>query len=335
MNGIELSERYYIEFGKSVFEDQFPDVLPFLCFGIAGPGSECYGFDDSFSYDHDFGPDFCIFYPEDKLSSRQVFALERAYSKLPSEYMGFSRPKFDPYGGFKRRGVIGVNEFYSRYIPEGSVPKDVASWTEISEERLCEAVNGKVFADNYGLFSSVRDSLLSMPDDIKKKRLSGLLFALSQDGWYNVPRMYKRGEKGAVGLYLAEFAREAARCVYILSGRYVPYVKWIFKGLREIGGEAAVIGEKIEELLDHSLNDAIGSDTGANGSSYTPYDETMSEITGRILTLCAEKYGLKVNRSLNIKDGDEWLRLLQNTAFSLNDLVSDNYLRSSEIMLLV
>ena len=333
MNGIELAEKYYKTYGESAFSSAFPEILPFLCFGLSGAGSECYGFDDEISRDHDFEPGFCVFYPEDKLDSRQVFALERAYAKLPADFMGLSRQKIASYGGVRRRGVIGVNEFFSRYVPGGAAPSDLSGWASIPEQNLCEALNGRVFADYYGLFSSVRASLADMPEDIKKKRLSGLLFAISQSGWYDALRMLQRGDTAASRLFLAEFARDAARCVYILNGRYSPYMKWLIRGLKELPSDA--VCSEIHQTIEKLLNVDVSSPAGSNELT-----SCLRTITEKILTGCENKYGCGLSDIYsafdnNENEADRWIRLLQRAAFSLNDMVSDNYLRNSDILLLV
>ena len=333
MNGIELAEKYYKTYGENAFSSAFPEILPFLCFGLTGAGSECYGFDDEISRDHDFEPGFCVFYPEDKLDSKQVFALERAYAKLPAEFMGFSRQKITSYGGVRRRGVIGVNDFFSRYVPGGIAPSDLSGWATIPEQNLYEALNGRIFVDNYGLFSAVRAALADMPEDIKKKRLSGLLFALSQSGWYNALRMLGRGDTAASRLFLAEFARDAARCVYILNDRYSPYVKWLFRGLKELPSDA--VCSEIHQTIEKLLN----IDLGRTGSR-DELTACFKAVTEQILTGCEQKFGPGLFDSSsppigNENETDRWIRLLQSAAFSLNDLVSDNYLRNSDILLLV
>ena len=60
MNGLELSRLYYQQLGRPMLEEKFGEYLPRIAAGLAGEGSECFGFDDDISRDHDFGPGFCI-----------------------------------------------------------------------------------------------------------------------------------------------------------------------------------------------------------------------------------------------------------------------------------
>ena len=88
MNGIELSRAFYEQFGKAMLREKFPHLKDKIAVGIAGSGSDCYGYDDDISRDHDYEAGFCIFLPgEDVVSRRDEFLLERAYNALPSEFM--------------------------------------------------------------------------------------------------------------------------------------------------------------------------------------------------------------------------------------------------------
>ncbi|MBQ9562362.1 MAG: hypothetical protein IJU99_02815, partial [Lachnospiraceae bacterium] len=67
MNGLELSRAYFEAFGRQMLEEQFPELLPHLAAGLFGSGSECFGFVDEVSRDHDFEPGFCIFLPGEEV----------------------------------------------------------------------------------------------------------------------------------------------------------------------------------------------------------------------------------------------------------------------------
>ena len=60
MKGLELSRLCYEQSGRPALEAQFPELFPRMAVGLAGEGSECFGFDDAFSRDHDWGPGFCL-----------------------------------------------------------------------------------------------------------------------------------------------------------------------------------------------------------------------------------------------------------------------------------
>lgn len=56
MKGLELSRKYVEEIYLPFLKEEFPELLERMAIGLAGEGSECFGFDDEISMDHDFGP---------------------------------------------------------------------------------------------------------------------------------------------------------------------------------------------------------------------------------------------------------------------------------------
>ena len=65
MKGLELSEKFYLEHGAPMLRAQFSNCLHLLAVGLMGSGSECFGYDDGISTDHDFEPGFCILIPDE------------------------------------------------------------------------------------------------------------------------------------------------------------------------------------------------------------------------------------------------------------------------------
>ena len=75
MQGLELSRRYYEEFGINMIKEQFPEYENRIAVGLAGAGSDCFGFDDEISRDHDFGAGFCLWLTEE---DNELFGFELA-----------------------------------------------------------------------------------------------------------------------------------------------------------------------------------------------------------------------------------------------------------------
>ena len=248
MKGIELSERFYLEYGEPMLQESFPSLMPLIAVGLAGSGSECFGYDDGISRDHDFEAGFCIFIPdEDVIDSRTCFALERAYSKLPKEFMGVKRSVIDPVGG-NRHGVIRMSDFFKSKVGSQDGELSLKDWFFIPEQSAAEATNGKVFFDGLGKFTAIRERLAYMPEDARLKKLAGNLLLMGQAGQYNYGRCIARGETAAAQLAMAEFVKSALNTVFLLNKRYTPYYKWSFRALRELT-TLSELSEPLEYLI--------------------------------------------------------------------------------------
>ena len=67
-NGIDLSRRFFATV-LPLLNERIPDVMTRSAAGLVGEGSECLGLDDEISRDHDWGPAFCLWVPDDLLRS--------------------------------------------------------------------------------------------------------------------------------------------------------------------------------------------------------------------------------------------------------------------------
>lgn len=255
MNGMELSRAFFEEYGMPMLQEQFPEVLPYLAAGLCGSGSECFGFDDAVSRDHDFEPGFCIFLPsEDVVDRRTAFQLERAYAKLPKEFAGFQRSVLQPVGG-ARHGVIRTADFFcDRTGTKDGILSD-SQWLSVPEYALAEAVNGRLFFDRYREVTEIRERLLVYPEDIRKKKLAGSLLLMAQSGQYNYLRCIRHKEPAAAQLAVCEFVKSTMETVFLLNRQYQPYYKWSFRALRALP-KLYLLAELLEYLLTSDNEDA-------------------------------------------------------------------------------
>ena len=234
MNGLELSQKYYETYGAPMLHEQFALLEEIVAVALCGSGSECFGFDDEVSRDHDFEPGFCLFLPgEDVIDRRTAFLLERAYAKLPKTFLGFERAPLSPVGG-NRHGVMRMDDFFCAKVgvPDGRLTTE--QWLTTPEFYLAEATNGAVFRDDCGAFTAVRERLKQMPEDVRLKKLAGSLLLMAQSGQYNFARCLAHGEAGAAQLALHEFVGAALHAVFLLNRAYLPFYKWQFRALREL-----------------------------------------------------------------------------------------------------
>ena len=309
MKGIEISKAYFEEYGRPMLEKDFSDILPYLCVGMVGSGSDCYGFDDEISRDHDFEPGFCIFIPnEDVVDRRKEFLLERAYAKLPKEFMGLKRSLVSPVGG-RRNGVIRISDFYLNKIGSADGKLSVLDWLTISESYLFEATNGEIFFDNYGEFSEIRNRIMNMPEDIRLKKLAGNMLLMAQSGQYNYGRCLLHGETGAAQLAVIEFVNAAMKTVFLLNKKYMPYYKWSFRAMRDLK-LFSTFSDSFEYLLT-SENDSVTAQTKTD-----VIEDIASMIIGYLID----------NEMTKAICGD-----LEKHAYSVNDSISDPNIRNMNI----
>lgn len=247
MKGLELAESYYNEYGKRMIEEEFDEYTDRIAVGLVGEGSECLGYDDEISTDHDFEPGFCLWITEED-ERKFGFKLERAYAKLPKEFMGYKRERLSPVGG-ARHGVFTVGEFYLKLIGCETVPESEDFWLCVPPHRLLAATNGRVFRDDLGVFSEIRETLKKgYPETVRRKKLSDALLTMAQSGQYNYERCVKRGEQGAAFLTLSEFVKSAISVIYLLNNAYEPFYKWAFRGIRELP-RLSELGKTLTELI--------------------------------------------------------------------------------------
>ena len=310
MNGLELSKAYFETFGRPMLEEQFPELLPHLAAGLFGSGSECFGYDDEISRDHDFEPGFCLFLPgEDMVDRRQAFLLERAYAKLPKEFEGFKRQAMQPVGG-PRHGVFRTGEFFAEKVGSPDGVLTLSQWLTLPAQSLAEAVNGVVFFDNLGEVRRIRASLAHYPEDVRRKKLAGHLLLAAQAGQYNYLRCLKHGEAAAAQLAVCEFVRHTVSIIFLLNETYEPYYKWSFRALRALP-KLSIEAELLEYLLTTDNEPATA-------------EEKYNVIEGIAADLIDELQAQGLTTAIC---GD-----LEKHAYSVGDSVEDASLRNLHIL---
>lgn len=256
--GLSICHSFFNKYGKSLIKEKFADYEDRIAVGLFGEGSECLGFDDEISQDHDWGPGFML------LVSREVYAsigteLEKAYMELPEEYLGFRRINTSEAQG--RTGVIVLEEYLKRYLGEalvednGELHIDRSLLIYVPEFILSNMVNGEIWTDKEGIITRIRQEISEYYDNTTwKKKLGYELIRMGQSGQYNLERCLKRNDRVAAGIYLGEYYKSTLKVVYLLNRRYAPYEKWLLKGASGLDNYAEIT-DCLKAMADMDLED--------------------------------------------------------------------------------
>ncbi|MDE6531104.1 MAG: DUF4125 family protein [Lachnospiraceae bacterium] len=253
--------RFYEKYGAPMIHEAFPEYEHRIAVGMVGEGSDCFGFDDEISKDHDYGIGFCMWLlPEDDQQIGE--ALQKEYDRLIMEYhqrlINSGGNAEDTVEMFlkKRRGVFEIQAFYEELLGTRAIwngQRDLLRddvWQRLPEERLATAVNGEVFRDDLGTFTTIREQIRTYySDEIRRKRIAEKLHDFSQYAQSNYPRMMARKDYVTAGICVAEGMKAAMELCYLLDKVYAPYYKWMRKGMETLG-KRATAPQKIIKLLD-------------------------------------------------------------------------------------
>ena len=234
MNAIKRSKEYFFQYALPMLEKNFPEVLPHIAAGLTGYGSESLGYDDEYSYDHDTKNGVMLF-----LDSATYLSfgskLTSAYTKLIKEYPPLLNKSQNSLMGQSEIGVQEISQFLRRHIGLESSPKTYQEWLYTPEYALLECINGEIFLDNSGKFTTLRKEIAhNMPEDVRLKKLAARAAFMAQTGQYNYSRCLKHKEVAAAKIALAQFAEHTAGMIFLLNRKYTPYYKWMFKAMKEL-----------------------------------------------------------------------------------------------------
>lgn len=236
---LTAAEEYYEKYGRPMLHEKFPEYEEYIAAGLAGEGSDCFGYDDEISIDHDYGTGFCIWLPEEQyqvIGGRMQKAYEELLRDEPGEIVRRDTPE-----GTGRLGVTSVERFYYRFLGRSSAPEKLTDWFRVPEKLLASAVNGRVFSDPCGQFTEIREKIRDFyPKDVLLKKIAARAFTMGQAGQYNYPRSVRRGDRAACYFARSEFIKAAVSMWYLLNRKYMPYYKWAFRGLDDIAGSSGM-----------------------------------------------------------------------------------------------
>ena len=236
--GMQQSQKFILEELLPYILKEMPILLQNACIALVGPGSECLGYDDEISTDHDFLAKACIFVEAQKLLDEK-----ESIRQLQKQFKDQVQ-------------ILATSQFYKHYTNNENGPESVEDYLQLEDHFLATACNGHVFLDYDSEFVKIRLRLLShYPKDIWLKRMAYTCNMIAQSGQYNYPRCLKRQDYTGAALALSQFIEQYSQAIHLINKKYQPFYKWISRSLFEcdiLGDET--IGN-FKELLESQSMD--------------------------------------------------------------------------------
>lgn len=251
---IERSRRFYEAEVKPMIHEKFPEAEARIAVGIAGEGSDCFGFDDYVSRDHDFGTGVCLWLTDEDYE-KYGNLLSILYNELVNKHDSNLTERL-----MERRGVMTIHGFYSNILnidcdTDNFIITD-EDWRRLDHNCLATAVNGEVFRDDLGEFTKYRNALLNYyPEHIWKERIEMELHMYAQAMQVNYARCMTRKDIVAAEMCRAQGLNSAMQLYYLLNRTYPPYYKWTFKMMKSMektGDYAELVAKLAGAYIDYS-----------------------------------------------------------------------------------
>ncbi|MBQ6128248.1 MAG: DUF4037 domain-containing protein [Lachnospiraceae bacterium] len=285
---MDNNRRFYDEYVAPMIRERFGGYEDRIAVGIAGEGSDCFGYDDVISRDHDFGTGVCLWLTDDDMDEFGK-ELSAAYDDL----VGSKERAFYTERLRQRRGVMRIHDFYSDILRIDCDTKNCRmshdQWLRLDHSCLATAVNGEVYRDEQGEFGAFRKLLLGYyPDDVWRIRMAEKMHEYSANLQVNYARCMTRGDIVAAEACRLQGMMAAMELFFLIRRKYMPFYKWSYRALTELD-ETGSFALRIDELARLHSNEAAWE-----GTKYHPNRPNLKD---RVVGL-AEDIGYDLSEML-------------------------------------
>lgn len=310
IHNMDRCRAFYEMYGAPMIHERFGEYEDRIAVGFAGEGSDCFGYDDYVSVDHDFGLGFVMW-----LTKEDYEAIGGRLTESYREIVRMVSGEEDSVMLYAddRRGAMTTDSFYmnilgvdvSSYgLGAGRSAEDISPrfWLSVSDDKLATATNGEIYRDDLGIFTDIRNQLLSYyPEKIRLLKLAEQLYHFSQNAQSNYARCMVRGDYVTANVCVAQGMKSAMSICYLLGKRYAPYYKWMRKGMEELD----VLGE-VGGLLDEIAVTPCQKQAW-EGRPHNPYTVNEEDLTVAAFEKIAVLIAAELQRQGITDDGNPFL----------------------------
>jgi len=273
---IDISRAFFVEVVHPILQEHFPVETAQTAFGLFGYGSEALRLDDEYSRDHHWGLRIDALMPSAIFEGKRHEIMATLSANLPESYQGQSLRA----GHLAGAGLAPDNlqAFLTRTIGIDHAPRNAIEWLKIPEEDIIHLVNGELWADPLGNFSSIRQIFQGYyPEEVRLRRIAHWCRFFSGMGTYALKRAILRDNEFYAVTRFSNALRLGIQLAFLLDKQYFPYDKWLIAyverlprlstPLMPIVEEAVKLSTGWERKLDllHQLTDLLDQTMVADG----------------------------------------------------------------------
>jgi len=238
--GLELARTFYRDVLAGIV-GEIPHTAALL-----GEGSDVLGFDTARSTDHAWGPRAQIFVAADALENVRA----RIDARLPGTFRGWPVRYFRWQTGRVEHHVevTTLHDWLRNHFglnPRPSMTTD--AWLATPQQLLLEATGGRVFRDDSGELTNIREMLSWYPENAWLWMMAAQWGRLGDEESF-IGRTAEIGDELGSRLVVTRIAQDAVRLCFLQERQYAPYGKWLGAAFTRLDA-AEDVGPRLHSVL--------------------------------------------------------------------------------------
>lgn len=243
-SGVELARAYSAEVVEPLLARALPGVP--IATARLGSGSDVLGLDDETSQDHDWGLRLTVLVPDAYVADVDA-ALEAG---LPETWRN-RRTRFattwEPVVRQRAEASSPLAFAHARTGLTLDHDPTTIEWLSLTGQAVLEIVGGRVFRDDAGELTAVRERLAWYPDDVWHFAQAADWTRIGEELPF-VGRTAERGDDAGSRVITARIVRTAMHLAFLQARRWPPYSKWLGTAFATLPDT-----EEAAEALAHAL----------------------------------------------------------------------------------
>ena len=245
---IDISHQFFEQVVKPILAEKFPQETAQTAFGVFGYGSEALKLDDEFSRDHHWGLRIDALMPDDIFRSQRAEIMQVLTANLPDTFQGHSLRE----GHVSGAGLApdSLQAFLTRTVGIDRPPETYREWLNLPEEDVMPIINGEVWHDPAGQFTTIRNTFNNYyPEPVRLRRIAHWCRYFSGMGTYALKRAVLRSNEFYAATAFGKAIRWGVQLAFMLDKQYYPYDKWLMAFFEQLPRLYGPLGPLTEEAV--------------------------------------------------------------------------------------